>query len=130
MSVGGRWAKQGPVGKRRSGLGVKLDDLSAPHDVTRRQAAIGLAALLMLGLALRTIAIGREPLWSDEALTAILVRYPWWSFPFPSVDATPPLFYWLDKALMPEGAAPAAWRMVSLAAGVATIGLTFWPGRD
>ena len=69
-------------------------------------------------------------MWSDESLTAILVRYPWWSFPFTSVDATPPLFYWLEKALVPAGAGPAAWRMVSLAAGVATIPLTYWLGRE
>ena len=94
------------------------------------RSALILLGLLLLGLALRAVAIGREPLWSDELLTAILVRYPWWSFPFTSVDATPPLFYWLEKALVPEGAGPAAWRMVSLVAGVATIPLTYWLGRE
>ena len=95
-----------------------------------RRTAVVLLGLLLLGIALRVVAIGREPLWADESLTAILVRYPWWSFPFTSVDATPPLFYWLEKALVPEGAPPAAWRMVSLVAGVVTIPLTYWFGRE
>ena len=109
---------------------MKLDDSTSADDVSRRQSAIVLGALVLLGLTLRTVAIGRESLWTDEALTAILVRYPWWSFPLTSVDASPPLFYWLEKALVREGAGPAAWRMVSLAAGVATIGLIYWLGRE
>ena len=109
---------------------MKLDESTGGSDVTRRQSAVVLAVLVLLGLALRTVAIGREPLWSDEALTAILVRYPWWSFPFTSIDPTPPLFYWLEKALVPEGDGPVAWRSLSLAMGVATIGLTYWLGRE
>ena len=109
---------------------MKLDDSTSADDVSRRQSAIVLGALVLLGLALRTVAIGRESLWSDEALTAVLVRYPWWSFALTSVDSSPPLFYWLEKALVPEGAGPAAWRMVSLVAGVATIGLTYCLGRE
>jgi len=109
---------------------VKLDDRTAPTDLSPRQSLAILVALVLLGFALRAVTIGREPLWSDESLTAILVRYPWWSFPFTSIDATPPLFYWLEKALVPQGAGPAAWRMVSLAAGVATIPLTYWLGRE
>lgn len=109
---------------------MKLDDRTAPTDLSPRQSLAILVALVLLGLALRAVTIGREPLWSDESLTAILVRYPWWSFPFTSIDATPPLFYWLEKALVPQGAGPAAWRMVSLAAGVATIPLTYWLGRE
>jgi hypothetical protein len=81
-------------------------------------------------MVLRSVDIGKWPLWADESLTAILVRYPWWSFPFTSVDATPPLFYWLEKAFVPEGAGPAAWRVASLVAGVATIPLTYWLGRE
>lgn len=109
---------------------MKLDGSTSADDVSRQQSAIVLGALVLLGLVLRTVAIGRDPLWTDEALTAVLVRYPWWSFALTSVDATPPLFYWLEKALVPEGAGPAAWRMVSLVAGVATIGLTYWLGRE
>ena len=109
---------------------MKLDDQLAPGDIVPRQAAAILLALILLGLMLRSVAIAREPLWADESLTAILVRYPWWSFPLTSVDATPPLYYWLQKALVPEGAGPVAWRMVSLVAGVATIPLSYWLGRE
>ncbi len=109
---------------------MKLGDQTTPGDFTPRQSTAILLALMLLGVALRAVTIGREPLWSDESLTAILVRYPWWSFPFTSVDATPPLFYWLEKALVPQGAGPAAWRMVSLVAGGATIPLTYWLGRE
>ena len=109
---------------------MKRDDSTPADDVTRRQSAIVLAVLILLGLALRTVAIGRETLWTDEALTAVLVRYPWWSFAVTSVDPTPPLFYWLEKALVPAGAGPAAWRMVSLVAGMATIVLGYWLGRE
>ena len=109
---------------------MKRDDSTPADDVTRRQSAMVLAVLILLGVALRTVAIGRESLWTDEALTAVLVRYPWWSFAVTSVDPTPPLFYWLEKALVPEGAGPAAWRMVSLVAGVATIVLGYWLGRE
>src|SRR5260370_1430826 len=85
------------------------DHLEADGEPSRRDGMRGRSAFILLGLmvfgfALRAATIAREPLWSDESLTAILVRYPWWSFPFTSVDATPPLFYWLEKALVPEGA--------------------------
>ncbi|MCY7280702.1 MAG: glycosyltransferase family 39 protein [Sphingomonas bacterium] len=109
---------------------MRLGSSTPADDVTRRQSVIMLVVLVGLGLALRSVAIGRESLWSDEALTAVLVHYPWWSFPFTSVDSSPPLFYWLEKALVPEGASPATWRMVSLVAGVATVPLTYWLGRE
>ncbi|MEO6581020.1 MAG: glycosyltransferase family 39 protein [Sphingomicrobium sp.] len=100
------------------------------NSLNARGPAIILVALILLGLALRAVAIGREPLWADEALTAILVRYPWWSFPFTALDPTPPLFYWLEKALVPEGAGPVAWRMLSLVAGTVTIPLVYWLARE
>jgi 4-amino-4-deoxy-L-arabinose transferase-like glycosyltransferase len=113
---------------RCGGRAIRNDQI-APDD-TPRLAAIVLAVVVLVGLLLRTIEIGREPLWADESLTAILVRYPWWSFPLTSVEATPPLYYWLQKALVPDGAGPVAWRLLSLGAGMATIPLTYWLGRE
>jgi hypothetical protein len=134
LSVGGRWANHGLLGKAGwpgRGIILEADAVPSRRGVTAdRSTAVVLLGLLLIGFALRVVAIGREPLWADESLTAILVRYPWWSFPFTSVDATPPLFYWLEKALVPEGAGPAAWRIVPLVAGVATIPLTCWLGRE
>ncbi len=109
---------------------MKRDDHQPADDLSWRQSAMILAMLTFCGIVLRTVAIGREPLWADEALTAILVGYPYLSFPFTPIDPTPPLYYWLQKALVPDGAGPVAWRMVSLVAGVATVPLTYWLGRE
>jgi mannosyltransferase len=108
---------------------LNRDEFLPAADATPRQSAAILAALLVVGVVLRTVAIGRQPLWADEALTAVLVHYPWWSFALTPVDPTSPLFYWLEQALVPEAAGPAGWRMVSLIAGVATIALAYWLGR-
>ena len=99
-------------------------------DVTRRQSLVILLLLVGLGLALRSVRITDQSLWADEALTGVLVHYPWWSFAWASVDPSPPLFYWLEKALVAEGAGPVAWRSVSLVAGTATIGLVYWLAHE
>ena len=112
------------------GTSVKRSDTVPTEDITQRQARIVLILLILLGLVLRSVSIGREALWADEALTAVLVRYPWWSFAVTSIDPSPPLFYWLEKLLVPDGAGAVAWRMVSLVAGVVTIALAYWLGRE
>jgi len=73
LSVGGRWANHGLLGK---GRGDQLEAHAEPSSggITPGRSALILLGLVLLGLALRAVEIGREPLWSDESLTAILVR--------------------------------------------------------
>ena len=92
----------------------------------RHWACLGL--IMVVGLFARTIAIGREPLWTDEALTLVIARASWTSLLRP-VDPTPWLYYSLHHWFLSGLTDPAAVRMISLAAGMATIVVVYAIGR-
>lgn len=89
----------------------------------------GLAAVLLLALVLRLAVLDRDPLWSDEALTIVLARWPldemlWWP-----TDPTPPLYYALHKWLMPASASAPLMRSISLVSGVLIVPVGYVAGR-
>lgn len=87
------------------------------------------ALILVLGVFVRTAAIGREALWGDEALTVLIARLPTFDLFFRPVDPTPGLYYALHKWFVPAGSAAAATRLVALFFGVLTIPAGYWLGR-
>lgn len=89
----------------------------------------GLVAVFLLALALRLAVLDRDPLWSDEALTIVLARWPlgemlWWP-----TDPTPPLYYALHKWLLPAGASAPLMRSISLVTGVLIVPVGYAAGR-
>jgi uncharacterized membrane protein len=101
----------------------------APADISRRTAGFWLAAIVALGAALRLWHIGREALWADEALTAVIARYPPYVLLTEPVDPTGPLYYLIFAALVPAGSTETIARLPSLVAGFATILATYGLGR-
>lgn len=98
-------------------------------ELRRRSAAAGLLAIMMVGLLLRTVAIGREALWADEALTYVIAKVPTWALAVRPIDPTGPLYYWLHAIFIADGASPAVGRSISLVAGMLTVPLTYFAGR-
>lgn len=88
-----------------------------------------LAVLMMVGAALRVVAIDNQALWADEALTYIIAQLPALTLATAPVDPTPPLYYWLHQIAIPHGASAAAGRSLSLVAGVLAIPAAYFLGR-
>jgi hypothetical protein len=80
-----------------------------------------LVVLTALGLGLRVAGIGKEALWTDEALTYVIAQVPIVTLATAPIDPTPIFYYWLHQLLVPEGAGAIAGRSISLVAGVLTI---------
>lgn len=84
---------------------------------------------MTLGLALRLVQSDDQALWSDEALTLILAKWPAGDLMTSPVDPTGGLYYLLHKWLIPDDAGLVAIRGISIAAGVLSIGAIYWTGR-
>ena len=87
-------------------------------------AALILAAITLIGLLLRLSAISSVPLWSDEALTLLISKWPVETLMLRAIDPTPGLYYLLHKLLIPDSAGVAGVRAISLVCGVALIPLS------
>lgn len=83
-----------------------------------------IAAIAALGLILRAAFLDRQPLWRDEAFTAVVVQRPWGEM-LDAVrhDSAPPLQYCIEHLVASVSAAPWALRLPSLLASVALIPL-------
>lgn len=92
-------------------------------------AVLALGLITLIGLGLRVWQIARVPLWSDEALTAIIAHWPYLDLLRQPVDPSGALYYWLHKALIPDGASAVISRSISLVAGVFIIPLTYIAAR-
>ncbi|MGI8847693.1 MAG: glycosyltransferase family 39 protein [Candidatus Dormibacteria bacterium] len=81
-----------------------------------------LIAITVAGLVLRGAFLDRQPLWRDEAFTAIVVQRPTGDMlGAVSRDSAPPLQYLLEHAVAQFSAAPWALRLISAIAGTALI---------
>ena len=89
-----------------------------------------LAAATIAGAVLRIVAIGREALWGDEALTYVLAQAPAEALARAPIDPTAPLYYWLHQLLIPDGASAAAGRSIAMVAGVLAIPAAFFLARQ
>lgn len=103
-----------------------------PHS-ERQRSGLGhwaaLAAIVAAGALLRTVAIGREALWADEALTLVLAHWPLGEMLLQPTDPTPFLYYAIHKLLIGADASAAAARSLSLAFGLLAIPLVYAAAR-
>ncbi len=100
--------------------------------MVRRIGFGGQVALITLaGALLRAVCIARQPLWRDEAFTALAVQHTLQSMlDIVSRDSAPPLAYILNHYVATFlSAQPAALRLVSLMAGTMMVPLGALLGR-
>src|SRR4051794_1378383 len=99
------------------------------RSVTRARVAVplGLAALTLLSLALRTNELGIG-LWIDEGLSVGISDRPLSDIPHAlRLDGSPPLYYLLLHVLMSGfGASEEAVRAMSLVCALAAVPVAFW----
>ena len=82
------------------------------------------------GLALRLALIGYQPLWRDEAFTALAVQRPLGSMlDVVRNDSAPPLFYLVERLVAVVSTSPAALRVLPVLAGTAAIPIVASLGR-
>ena len=106
-----------------------LTKMPAETSRTRDWHYVLLAGVMLAGFALRTVAIGRQGLWTDEALTLVIAHLPVWDMITKPTDPTPFLYYALHKWFVPDGAGVIGARSVSLAAGMLTLPVVYAIGR-
>jgi 4-amino-4-deoxy-L-arabinose transferase-like glycosyltransferase len=83
-----------------------------------------------LGLVARVALIGYQPLWRDEAFTALAVQRPLGSMiDVVRNDSAPPLFYLVERLFAVVSTSPAALRLFPVLAGTAAIPLVAALGR-
>ncbi len=95
-------------------------------------AALAVAALTVLGAALRFVGIGHQGFWFDEGNTALLVHYSPGKMLglIPQSESTPPLYYcivWVWARLFGYG--EAGLRSLSAVCGVATVPVAYMAAR-
>lgn len=88
-----------------------------------------LAGVMLIGLVLRTVSIGSDSLWTDEALTLVLAQWPVWDMITKPTDPTPFFYYALHKWFIPENASVVGIRSISLVAGMLALPAIYAIGR-
>jgi 4-amino-4-deoxy-L-arabinose transferase-like glycosyltransferase len=82
------------------------------------------------GLAGRLLFLGYQPLWRDEAFTAVVVQHPLGQMlDIVRRDSAPPLPYLLDHVVASFWSSPAGLRLISAVAGACAIPLGAAMGR-
>jgi mannosyltransferase len=93
-----------------------------------------LVALTLLAAVLRLVTLGEQSFWYDEAFTPVHVLHPSLTATLRSVvhtENTPPLWYliaWADSRVL--GTGEYALRLPSALAGIATVPIAWWIGRE
>jgi 4-amino-4-deoxy-L-arabinose transferase-like glycosyltransferase len=86
--------------------------------------------ITLAGLAARVALLGYQPLWRDEAFTALAVQRSLGSMlTVVRHDSAPPLFYLIERLVAVVSTSPAALRIFPVLAGVATIPIIAALGR-
>jgi uncharacterized membrane protein len=87
-------------------------------------------AITLAGLLGRILFLDHQPLWRDEAFTAIVVQRPIGAMlDAVRIDSAPPLAYLLNQFIAPLWSGPAGLRLVSAVAGAGAIPLGAALGR-
>ena len=90
-----------------------------------------LAGITLLGGALRLFHLGAQPLWTDEAFSwrwaHLTLGELWGSHAI--LETNPPLYYTLQKLLLPLGESEGALRLLAAIFGTLTVPLVFLLGR-
>lgn len=97
--------------------------------LTSQRALWVLTGITLAGLVLRIAWAGQQSLWSDEALTLVISKWPVEDLLVRPVDPTPGLYYLLHKWLIPDGASVTAIRTISIVAGTLSIPAIYAIGR-
>jgi mannosyltransferase len=91
-----------------------------------------LILLTLAGAFLRLFQLGSASLWLDEASTLTFAREPvaqiWSSLS--SGEFNPPLFYWLEHAMLAFGESEAALRFIPALLGILTIPVFYFIGAE
>ena len=96
----------------------------------RERAWPWLLAILLFAALVRGVALGREALWGDEALSLVIAQFGWADlFVLPS-DPTPGLYYAVQKLWLLTGFEPWVVRLPSYAFGVGLVAAGYWLGRE
>ena len=82
-----------------------------------RRELWALAAITLCGLALRLWEAASQPLWTDEALTLVLAKWPTLDLILRPVDPTAGLYYVLHQLFVPGDAGLIGIRGISIVAG-------------
>jgi hypothetical protein len=86
--------------------------------------------ITLAGLAARVALLGYQPLWRDEAFTALTVQRSLGSMlTVVRHDSAPPLFYLIERLVATVSTSPAALRLAPALAGVAAIPIIAALGR-
>jgi hypothetical protein len=88
-----------------------------------------LAAILVVAILFRIVALDAQGLWTDEALTIVLSNWSISDMLLRPTDPTPALYYILHKLLIPASASLEVVRSISVIAGVLSVGLMFLVAR-
>jgi 4-amino-4-deoxy-L-arabinose transferase-like glycosyltransferase len=123
----------GPLAALPAHAGVRAAAEAAPgHPLVRWHAGYGsrVSLITIAGLAGRLLFLGYQPLWRDEAFTAVVVQRPLGQM-LDAVrsDSAPPLAYLLDHLVALVSSAPAALRLIAVIAGAGAIPLAAALGR-
>ena len=102
-------------------------------DSVRRSRYLQVLLLLtVLGAFLRLYQLGTPSLWLDEASTLTFARQSvtqiWGSLS--SGEFNPPLFYWLEHAMLTFGESEAVLRFIPAILGILTIPVFYFIGRE
>jgi 4-amino-4-deoxy-L-arabinose transferase-like glycosyltransferase len=101
---------------------------AARHALAGYAARVG--AITVAALAGRLLFLGHQPLWRDEAFTAVVVRRPLGQMlDAVRADSAPPLAYILDHLVSGVASGPGALRVVAALAGAGAIPLAAALGR-
>ncbi len=117
-----------PASGRRPSVAVRVTTLVTSG---RLVEALPLAVLLVAGVALRTVLLGQQQLFRDEATSWYLASHSLGDMLGLAANETaPPLYLLLLKGWMAAfGDSEAALRSLSVVAGIGTIGVTWrWAG--
>jgi mannosyltransferase len=88
-----------------------------------------LATIFVVAILLRVIALNKEGLWTDEALTIALANWSISDMLLLPTDPTPFLYYAIHKFLLSSHSSIAAIRSISVVAGVMSVGVMYLVGR-
>lgn len=93
-------------------------------------ASFTIALIVSAAVVIRLQGLGDIPLWTDEAMTLVLVEGSFFELWFTPFDPTPPIYYTIHKLIF-NGTIPDAFytRMPSLVYGVIAVGLILALGR-
>lgn len=86
--------------------------------------------IVLVGLAVRIAAIGRTPLWIDEAISLMIAHWPAADLMWRPVESSPGLYYLVVKFFVGDPASAALARVPSLLFGTAAIVAGYAVGRQ